>query len=76
MAETTITITYDCPFRGICSDNGVKCGICANNPQRSYYRPIEPPYYPYPTYPTPYYPVPYIPYSPPSYSPWYTTGGV
>ncbi len=50
--STTVTITYDCPFQGICSDNGVKCATCANNPKRSYYRPVEPPYIPY----VPYYP--------------------
>lgn len=44
--NTTVTVTYDCPYRNICSDNGVKCETCANNPKRSYYRPIEP-YVPY-----------------------------
>ncbi len=51
---TTFTVTYDCPYRKVCSDNGVKCETCANNPKRSYYRPIEP-YYSYPYwYTTPY----------------------
>ena len=48
----TVTITYDCPYRSICSDNGVRCESCANNPKRSYYIPVTPyipyvPYYPY-----------------------------
>ncbi len=53
MAESncTVTLTYDCPYRNICSDNGAKCTTCANNPKRSYYRPVEP-YIPY----IPYYP--------------------
>ena len=60
--NTTITVTYDCPYRNICSDNGAKCETCGNNPKRSYYRPIEPPipYIPY----EPYYP--YYPYHPSS----------
>ncbi len=58
--NTTITITYDCPYRSICSDNGVKCETCANNPKRSYYKPVEPPYVPY---------IPYIPWQPS----WYPT---
>ena len=61
--KTTAIITFDCPFRSICSDNGVKCETCANNPKRSYYRPVEPSYYP-PIYP--YYP--YYPY----WQPWVT----
>ncbi len=54
--NTTITVTYSCPFQNICSDNGLKCGTCANNPNRSYYKPIEPyiPYIPY--VPSPYWP--------------------
>ncbi len=52
--STNCTITYDCPNRNICSDNGVKCAACANNPKRSYYRPIEP-YIPYVPYYPPYY---------------------
>lgn len=67
MAETncTVTITYDCPYRSICSDNGAKCETCANNPKRSYYRPVEPciPYIPY---------VPYYPYWQPT-TIWYGT---
>ncbi len=51
----TYTVTYDCPFRSICSDNGANCETCANNPKRSYYRPVKPPYIPY---------IPYIPYYP------------
>ncbi len=70
--NTTITVTYDCPFRNLCSDNEAKCATCANNPKRSYYRPVEP-YYPiYPIYP---YPYPYYPYYPP-YQIWYTTSGI
>jgi len=60
MADSTTTtgnymyVYPDCPYRSICSDNGAKCETCANNPKRSYYRPVEP-YIPY---------VPYIPYYP------------
>jgi len=64
MENTTYTVTCDCPFRNICSDNGVKCETCTNNPKRSYYRPVEP-------Y-TPYYPEPYYPYYP-YWSPWIVT---
>ena len=54
--NVTIKVTYDCPYRNICSDNGKKCGTCRHNPRRSYYESVEPhyPYYPY--YPYPYYP--------------------
>ncbi len=60
---TTVTVTYDCPYRNICSDNGMKCETCANSPRRSYYIPIEP-YYPYYTY---------YPYYQPTTITWYTT---
>ncbi len=36
-------VTCDCPFRGVCSDDGVKCGSCVNNPKWSYYVPVESP---------------------------------
>jgi len=57
-SNCTITLTYDCPYRSICSDNGKKCETCRHNPKRSYYEPVEPyiPYIPY----VPYYP--YYPY--------------
>ena len=48
--NTTITVTYSCPFLNICSDKGLKCGTCANSPNRSYYKPIEP-YVPSPYWP-------------------------
>ena len=60
---TTVTYSHDCPYRSLCSDNGVKCATCANNPMRSYYKPIEP-------Y-IPYYPYWYYPYWEPNI--WYTT---
>lgn len=72
---TTSNLYYvypDCPFRSTCSDNGVKCETCANNPKRSYYRPVEPssPYIPI----EPYYPYyPYYPTYQPYYPPYYTT---
>ena len=47
--NVTIKVTYDCPYRNICSDNGKKCETCRHNPKRSYYESVEPyyPYYPY-----------------------------
>ena len=53
----TITFAYDCPYRGICSENGVKCETCKHSPKRSYYEPVEAPR-------LPQYPVePFIPYT-------------
>jgi len=52
--ETT-TITCDCPYRNVCSDNGKKCETCRHNPRRSYYEPVEH-YYPYHYHPYHYYP--------------------
>lgn len=62
----TITVTYDCPYRDKCTDNGIKCDSCRHSPKRSYYEPIPEPYYPW--YPYPYYP---------TYPYWitYTMGG-
>uniref|UniRef100_A0A6M3JJ21 Uncharacterized protein n=1 Tax=viral metagenome TaxID=1070528 RepID=A0A6M3JJ21_9ZZZZ len=65
---TTTTVTYDCPYRNVCSDNGVECETCDNNPKRSYYKPIEPPYIPYIPW-EPYYPW----WLPPTI--WWTTSG-
>ncbi len=65
----TYTVTYDCPFWSICSDNGAKCETCANNPKRSYYRPVEPPYVPY----IPYYPNYPIYPTYPTWSHWIAT---
>ena len=55
---STYTVTYGCPYQTMCSDSGVKCGTCANNPSRSYYIPTIPyspyiPYYPWDWTPTP-----------------------
>jgi hypothetical protein len=60
LTNATVTFTYECPYRNICSDNGKKCETCRHNPKRSYYEPVEP-FYPW--YP-PYYPYPYYPYYP------------
>ena len=49
--NATVTFTYECPYRNICTDNGVKCNSCIHSPRRSYYEPYIP-YYPW--YPTPY----------------------
>ncbi len=58
--NTTVTVTYDCPFRTMCSDNGTKCETCAYSPKRSYYRPVQLPI----SYCYPYYPY---------WQPWYTS---
>ena len=53
----TATYIYDCPYRGVCSENGVKCETCKQNQKRSYYEPVEAPR-------LPQYPVePFIPYT-------------
>lgn len=58
-SNSTSTVTYECPYRNICSDNGRKCETCRHNPKRSYYEPVEP-YIPYIPYSYPYsYPYPY-----------------
>ena len=51
--------TYHCSYEDVCCDKDVKCDTCANNPKRSYYRPVDPPY------------IPYVPHEP--YYPWWTT---
>jgi len=50
----------DCPYEDKCLDYDKKCSTCENNKRRSYYKPVDYPYYPYypcyPYYPTyPYY---------------------
>jgi len=40
---TTKTFTYECPYRGVCSENSLKCETCKHSPKRSYYEPVEPP---------------------------------
>jgi len=63
MAEITTDTyyVYDCPYRGKCSDEGVKCDSCYYNTKKSYYTPAIPDY---PTYPTPCWPdYPYYPYT-------------
>ena len=42
----TVTFTYECPYRNICTDNGNKCNSCVHSPNRSYYEPVTP-YIPY-----------------------------
>jgi hypothetical protein len=61
-SEYCYTWFSDCPYRGKCTDNRVKCGTCANNPKKSYYV-LEVPYYPYwpywiPTVNPAWYPTP------------------
>ncbi len=43
---STVTLIHECPYWRICSDNAIRYGTCAENPKRSYYRPIDsyPPY--------------------------------
>ena len=48
----------DCPYRSVCTDNGVKCCTCVNEPHRSYYVPYTPPYSPWIQPCVPWYPYP------------------
>ena len=58
VANCTVSLVWDCPYRGRCTENGLKCGTCANTPKKSYYIP-ETPYTPYPYYPIWLYPTYY-----------------
>ncbi len=57
-ASGYMNVTFDCPYRNVCTDNGVKCGSCRHELKRSYFEPIPIPDYPvsyhpfYPLYPT------------------------
>ncbi len=39
---STVTLIHECPYRRVCSENMIRCETCAENPKRSYYRPINP----------------------------------
>jgi len=66
VTNDTVTLTQDCPYRKVCTDNGVRCDTCAYSPKRSYYIPVEPyyPWYPY---------IPNQPYIPWTFYPWTVT---
>ncbi len=55
MINTTVTITYECPYHDICTDNGLRCNSCIHSPRRSYYEPYTP-YYPWDATTYPWFP--------------------